>query len=68
MPTIEIIYLSSLQDIPDDWDEACAWIKQWCLDHKASFYSVPGEDFFLFQARQLATSEGNTVVLVDSLS
>ena len=67
-PEIMVVYLSSLQGVPHDWDESCAWIDQWCRDHKASFYSVPGEDFFLFRARELAIAEGNTTVLVDSLS
>ena len=65
---VQVVYLSSLQGIPDGWDASCAWIKQWCFDHKASFYSVPGEDFFIYEAIRLAILEGNTVVLVDSLS
>lgn len=68
MRNISVIYLSSLKDIPDDWDAMCEWIKQWCINHHASFYCKPGEDFFIHEAKELAVREGNPVVLVDSLS
>ena len=66
-PEVTVVYLSSL-DCPWEWNEMYAFIDQWCEANKASFYQVPGEDFFIPEAIEQAIAEGNSVVLVDSLS
>ena len=67
MSEVTVVYLSSL-NCPDDWDEGCAFIKQWCEEHHASFYSRPAEIFLIKEAKELAIKEGKSTVLVDSLS
>jgi hypothetical protein len=49
-------------------DEGMAAFKLWCAEHNVAFYGAPKEDFFKFEAYELAENKGASYLLMENLS
>lgn len=68
----EIFYGKTAEAIWGELDqysnEGIAAFKAFCAENGVSYYAAPKEDFFTWQAYELAEQEGNTYLIMDNLS
>lgn len=51
-----------------DYETTCKMVDEWANKHNAYVYERCKEDFYIYEAQELAAEEGNTIVVVDNLS